>query len=176
MPVSYCLHLLCNIHILSTAHLYIHATIHSGLPRGGQRGAVSPERHVTLLQFLFFKLINGLQMLVFLFRIFQPKSDYRFSHNFNCTSPVCRCGVDDETNVHYLLRCPLYLAHRNILLSNVSDILNSNVEILPDIHLTQILLYGSKAYKKIVNQLIIRETIRFIKSTGRFAILEAFPH
>ena len=75
--------------------------------------------------------------------------DHRFSHNFNCTSPVCRCAVDDETNVHYLLRCPLYLAHRNILLSNVSDILNSNVEILPDIHLTQILLYGSKVYNKV---------------------------
>ena len=50
--------------------IYIHATIHSGLPRGGQRGAVSHERQVTLPQFLFFKLINGLQMLVFLFLFF----------------------------------------------------------------------------------------------------------
>ena len=70
----------------------------------------------------------------------------------------------------------LFISLRNILLSNVSDILNSNVEILPDIHLTQILLYGSKVYNKIVNQLIIHETIRFSKSTGRFTILEAFPH
>ena len=88
--------------------------------------------------------------------------------------PGCRCGVGDETNAHYLLRCLLYLPHRNIFLSNVSDILNTNVDILPDIHLTQILLYGSKAYNKIINQLIIRETIRFIKSTGRFTILQPF--
>ena len=107
---------------------------------------------------------------------FSDLRDHRFSHNFNCTSPICRCGVDDETNVHYLLRCPLYLDHRNILLSNLSDILNCNVEILPNIHLTDILLYGSKVYNKIVDQLVIRETIRFIKSTGRFTILEDFSH
>ena len=35
---------------------------------------------------------------------------------------------------------------------------------------------GNKVYNKVDNQLIIRETIKFTKITGRCTLLEAFPH
>lgn len=50
---------------------------------------------------------------------------------------------------------------------------DSNVEILPDEHLNQILLYGSNTYT-ILNKLIIEESIRYIHISGRFDKLEAF--
>ena len=34
--------------------------------------------------------------------------DHRFNHNFNCESPLCQCGIEDETSVHFFLRCPLH--------------------------------------------------------------------
>ena len=33
--------------------------------------------------------------------------DLRDHDTFNCISPTCRCGLEDEISVHYLLRCPL---------------------------------------------------------------------
>ena len=43
----------------------------------------------------------------------------RFSHSLNCASPLCKCGLEDETTSHYIFRCPLHNKHRSILLSNV---------------------------------------------------------
>ena len=42
---------------------------------------------------------------------------HRFDHNFNCTSPTCQCGTEDETSVHYFIRCPRYVRHRTDLKS-----------------------------------------------------------
>ena len=133
---------------------------------------IRPTRH-----FVFGIRDNfGVKLLTKLRVEFSDLRDHRYSHNFHCTSPLCRCGIEDETTTHYLLRCSLHLSHRNVLLSNVSDILHSNVQILPDIHLSQILLFGSNVYSNVANKLIIEETIKFIKSTDRFTILEAFAH
>ena len=46
--------------------------------------------------------------------------------------------------------------------------------LLPDGHLDNLLMYGSIAYNKITNKLILEETIKFIKDTRRFKVLEAF--
>ena len=47
--------------------------------------------------------------------------------------------------------------------------------VLPNDHLTHILMYGSNVYNDITNESILRETIHFIKKSGRFEKLEAFP-
>ena len=60
------------------------------------------------------------------------------------------------------------------MLNTISLVLNNDISVLPDDHLSDILLYGSKVYNDITNKLIIESTIRFIKSTKRFAVLEAF--
>ena len=87
--------------------------------------------------------------------------------NFNCTNPTCSCGTEDETSVHYFLRCPRYTAHCLVFLCKISDIIHSDITVLPDKHSFHILIYGSNVYNIKVNELIITETISFIRNTRR---------
>ena len=101
--------------------------------------------------------------------------DHRFNHGFiNCPSPRCQCDTDDESTEHFLVRCPRFATPRVTLLSTISGILNNDISVLPANHLSETLLYGSKVYNEITNKQIIESTIRFIKSTKRFSVLEAF--
>ena len=105
---------------------------------------------------------------------FSDLRDHRFDHNFNCLSPLCACGIEDETSVHFLLCCPRYNTLRQSYLSKISQITNSDLTILPNDHLTDLLLYGSEAYNDISNELILSETILFIFRSEWFKKLEAF--
>ena len=75
-------------------------------------------------------------------------SDLR-SHNFNCSSPLCSCHLEEEDNPHYFIRCPRCQHIRIILLSNISRIIGPDISILPREHLSNIILYGSNVYNKI---------------------------
>jgi len=105
---------------------------------------------------------------------FSDLRDHRFNHKFNCLSATCFCGEDDETALHYFLCCPRYTNLRIIFLGKVSDIIGSDVTVLPNEHLTHILMYGSNVYNNITNELIINQTLNFIIKSGRFKKLEAF--
>ena len=101
--------------------------------------------------------------------------DHRFNHGFrNCPSPTCRCSTADETSEHFLACCPLFSSQRATLLTTISSILNNDISVLPDSHLSSLLMYGSKAYNVVTNKLILEATIAYIKRTKRFSILEAF--
>ena len=89
-------------------------------------------------------------------------------------NPTCSCGFDDETTVHFFLFCPRYSSLRTTYLSKISDILRSDISVLPKDHLTHILMYGSNVYNDVTNETILKETINFIKKSGRFEKLEAF--
>ena len=100
---------------------------------------------------------------------------HRFNHNFNCTSSItCKCRVEDESTEHYLLRCPLYVAQRTDLLSSITDIVKNDFTVLPHDFVTRIVLYGSCSFNDIANKMILESTIRYIKRTKRFEVLEAF--
>ena len=105
---------------------------------------------------------------------FSDLRDHRFNHRFNCPSPICSCGIEDETTTHFLLSCPRYNNLRQTYLSKISQITNSDVNVVPKDHLSDLLLYGSKAYNEITNELILTETIVFILKSERFKYLEAF--
>ena len=66
---------------------------------------------------------------------FSDLRDHRFNHNFNCQSPL-----EDETSVHFFLRCSLYTAQRSSLLCKISAIISCDVTVLPDEHLFFILV------------------------------------
>ena len=87
---------------------------------------------------------------------------------------MCSCLLDEESNSHFLLRCPFYAPIRNNLLGDVSLIIGSDISLLPSEHLTCILLYGSNAHSDITNKLLLTETIEFIRKSERFNNLEAF--
>ena len=105
---------------------------------------------------------------------FSDLRDHRFNHNFNCVSSLCFCGFVDETSLHYFLCCPRYHAQRAILLSNLSDIISSDVFILPNEHLNHLIMYGSNAYNSMCNKLILEQSLLYIRNTARFVKLEPF--
>ena len=116
----------------------------------------------------------GIKLLTKIRVNFSDLRDHRFNHNFNCENPICSCGIEDETSLHFFLRCPHFTTHRSILISKISDIIGSDVSVLPDEHLYSIIVYGSNVYNFGANGLIITETISYIRKSGRFAKLEAF--
>ena len=116
----------------------------------------------------------GVKLLTKIRVSFSDLRDHRFNHNFNCESPICSCGIEDETSVHFFLRCPRYPTQRTALLSKISDQIRADVSVLPDEHLYYILVYGSNVYNSVCNKLILTETISYIRHTGRFTNLEAF--
>lgn len=105
---------------------------------------------------------------------FSDLREHRFHHNFNCNSPTCWCGIEDETSVHFFLRYPLYVTQRFTLHSKISEIISSDVTVLPDEHVYHIVVYGRNVYNSVCNKLIITETITYIRNTRWFANLEAF--
>ena len=107
--------------------------------------------------------------------------------SFNCTkipskslcrspvpNPLCKCTLDDEDNLHYFRRCPQHQQYRVSLLSNISSIIGSDITILPSEHLVNLILYGSNVYNDITNNLILSETLHYIRNSARFKVLEVF--
>ena len=100
--------------------------------------------------------------------------DHRFSIFFNFLDPKCRCDIEDETPEHYFLRCPLLQGPRIVFLNKVSEILECLVSAFDDPSLCHLLLYGKPSLNDILNKNILCASIKFIKSSKRFKILEAF--
>ena len=116
----------------------------------------------------------GMKLLTQLRVDFSDLRDHRFNHNFNCRSPICSCGIEDETSTHFLLCCPRYNRLRIDYLSKISGIVKSDITVFPLDHLSDILLYGSESFNDISNNLILNETINFIFKSERFKTLEAY--
>ena len=118
--------------------------------------------------------IQGIKLLTKLRTEFSDLRGHRFNHNLNCLSPLCKCTLDDEDNLHYFLRCPQHQQYRVSLLSNISSIIGSDITILPSEHLVNLILYGSNVYNDITNNLILSETLHYIRNSARFQVLEVF--
>ena len=110
---------------------------------------------------------HGIKLLTKIRVEFSDLRDHRYNHNFNCLSPTCSCGIEDETSVHYFLCCPRHQAQRTILLSNISEIMGTD-------YIIHIILFGSNVFNTISNKSIIEQTILYVKNTNRFKVLEAF--
>ena len=118
--------------------------------------------------------IKGTKPLTKLRVEFSDLRSHRFKHNFNCSSPLCSCRLEEEVNSHCFIRCTRYQHIRIILLSNILRIIGSDISILPREYLSNIILYGSNVYNKITNKLIPIETLEYIIKSECFIVLEAF--
>ena len=116
----------------------------------------------------------GIELLTKIRVDFSDLRYHRYNHNCNCQSPTCSCGIGVETTLHYFLCCPRYFAQSTILLRKTSEIMASDVSVLPKEHLNHLILCGSNVFNSISNKLIIEQSILYIKTTGRFKKLEAF--
>ena len=99
---------------------------------------------------------------------FSRLNEHKFRHNFNnMVDPMCTCGREPETTLHYLLRWNLYSAQRLELLNNVC-ILNPSLKNYSNEKLSNILLYGSEDFNCNMNKKILKAAIKFLKISERF--------
>ena len=68
----------------------------------------------------------GIKLLTQIRISFSAIREHRFHHNFNCKSPVCRGGLDNETLAYYFLRCLVFALERVTRLSNISNVFACN--------------------------------------------------
>ena len=94
--------------------------------------------------------------------------EHKFKHSFQDTlNPICNCGNDVESAIHFFLHCPLYSNERRTLLNSLVNIDHTLLD-NTDFSLTQILLFGNTTFNAIENTKIINLTIDFVLSTKRF--------
>ena len=92
---------------------------------------------------------------------------HKFKHNFLDTiNPLCSCGSDIETALHFLLYCPNFMQCRNTLLSEISEI-NSELITRNDLALIETLLFGDNSFSQYDNSRILDATIAFIVTSKR---------
>ena len=85
----------------------------------------------------------GINLLTKIRVSFLDLRDHRSNDNLNCESSMCSCSFEDETSVHCFLRCSRHTAQRTVLRSRISDIIGTDVSVLPDEYLYHILIYGN---------------------------------
>ena len=80
---------------------------------------------------------------------------HKLKHSFqDSLNPICRCSTDVESCLHFFLHWPLFQNEGLILLSIVKNI-DSQLLDYSDLHLTQILLFGSKSLDVNTNSSIL---------------------
>ena len=95
--------------------------------------------------------------------------DHKFKYNFQDTlNPLCNCGLEVETTIHFFLHCHNFTILRQTLLNNINDIDNKILR-KSDFSVTQTLLFGNQNLSEISNALILNATIEYILATERFS-------
>ena len=94
--------------------------------------------------------------------------EHKFKHSFQDTlNPICNCGNDVESAIHFFLHCPLYSNERRTLLNSLVNIDHTLLD-NTDFSLTQILLFDNTTFNTKENTKIINLTIDFGLSTKKF--------
>ena len=84
----------------------------------------------------------------------------------------CLCMMEETTH-HFLLKCLIYNEQRQKLFQTLNPILmTKDLHQINDKDMNRLLLYGHESLSFNVNQIIINETIKFIRETHRFTQIE----
>ena len=105
-----------------------------------------------------------------------PLKRHKKNHNFSGfeedLSDTCNCLTGPETPSHFLLHCPNFIVHREMLFDTVNPVLRShNTPFRDDESFVTLLLYGDEKFSHKENQNILKATITFIRNTSRFSQL-----
>ena len=94
--------------------------------------------------------------------------EHKFKHSFQDTlKPICNCGNDVKSAIHFFFHCPLYSSERRTLLNSLVNIGHTLLD-NTDFSLKQIFLFGNTTFNAIENTKIINLIIDFVLSTKRF--------
>ena len=116
---------------------------------------------------------NGISWIFQLRVGLSPLKCHKKAHNFMDT-PDDRCiCLMEETTQHFLLKCLIYNEQRRKLFQTLNPILiTKDLHLINDKDMNRLLLYGHESLSFSVNQIIINETIKFIRETHRFTKIE----
>ena len=89
-------------------------------------------------------------------------------------NPMCSCGKEPETTLHYVLRCDVYSIYRLEVLNDICA-LNKSLKNLSEEKLLKILLYGAEDFTSQMNSEILNCTIKLIKKQIALVTLYFFP-
>ena len=111
---------------------------------------------------------KGLKLLTRLRLNFNHFNEHKFRYDFKDTAdPLCKCVLEAETKLHFLLRCRLYSTIRTDLLGDIYTVAKSFTN-YPDEKPLKILLYRSGYFNVNTNQSVLNSTVKFLKSSERF--------
>ena len=111
--------------------------------------------------------INDLKLLTSLRLSFSHLNENKFRHNFNDTiNPMCQCGKEPETTLHYLLRCDFYSIYLLELLNDICA-LNHSFKNISEENLLKVLLYGAEEFSFKINSETLKCTIKLINKKNR---------
>ena len=110
----------------------------------------------------------GLKLLTRLRIGFSHLKEHKFKHNFqDSVDPLCSCGNDIESTVHFFLHCPNFTTQRQTLLNKLKSI-NASIMTENENSVVRTLLFGRPDFSYSTNKEIINVTISFILTTERF--------
>ena len=89
-------------------------------------------------------------------------------------NPMCSCGKEPETTLHYVLRCDVYSIYRLEVLNDICA-LNKSLKNLSEEKLLKILLYGAEDFTSQMNSELLNCTIKLIKKQIALVALYFFP-
>ena len=110
----------------------------------------------------------GLKLLTRVRVGFSHLKEHKFKHNFqDSVDPLCSCGNDIESIVHFVLHCPNFATQRQTLLNKVKSI-NSSILAENEDLVARTLLFGRPDFIYSTNKEIMNATISFILTNKRF--------
>ena len=94
--------------------------------------------------------------------------EHKFLHHFNDTlNPLCPCNSEVELVFHFFLHCHFFDNERIILMNEILNI-DPDINLLDDISISNLLLYGSKKYSNEIIKKILEISIKYILTSNRF--------
>ena len=113
----------------------------------------------------------GLKLLTRLRIGFSRIKELKFKHNFqDSVEPLCSCGNDIASTVHFFLHCPNFTTQRQTILNKLKSI-NAGIIAENKISVVRALLFGRPDFNYSINKEIINVTISLILTTERFNVL-----
>ena len=110
----------------------------------------------------------GLELLTRLRIGFSHLKEHKFKHNFqDSVDPLCSCGNDIESTVHFFLHCPNFTTQRQTLLNKLKSI-NASIMTENENSVVRTLLFGRPDFNYSTNKEIINAAIIFFLTTERF--------
>ena len=99
---------------------------------------------------------------------FSHLKEHKFKHNFqDSVDPLCSCGNDIESTVHFFLHCPNFTTERQTLLSKLKSI-NASIMAENENSVVRTLLFGRPGFNYSTNKEINNATISSNLTTERF--------